>query len=605
MRSRRDGSVSCGLALVASCALCVGCTGRIAGGARGAAGATSGTAGAVAPGVDGATGGSGGADAGGVAALPGDLPLPRLSHDEYLQTVRDLVQQAVPSQAAAVLPPIMNLTGNLPPDALVTIPTEKHGGFSRDDQSEQQQYSDVPVAVAMALGVALTSTPARVAALFGACSNAGASVDTACLRAFVASFGALALRHPLSDDDVTFYAGTATASPPTPTDLVNVIAVLLSSPRFLYRVESGDVQVAPNVFRLDAYELASRLSYHFWGTMPDAALRADAASGALLTDAGYAAEDDRLMSDPRADATLRTFFEQWFWPLLELPPLDSRASDPVFKAFAGANLPGSTLGAHMIADVLDAAAWVTSHGGGVSDLLTNRLSFAKDADLAAIYGVAPWDGQGDPPTLPASRVGLLTRPAFLSTATANTRPIMKGVFIRTTLLCDAIPPPPPNAANTPINTSANQTTREVIESVTQAPGTVCAGCHTTLINPLGFASEGFDSLGRERTAQTFYDAMGNVTGSKAVDTTSVPAVTGGDTTPSTGMGDVTRLVAQSGKVGKCLATRFFRFAFRRIEGPGDEPAIGGLATLAATGKLTDVFKGVALRPEFKQRVITP
>ena len=540
-----------------------------------------------------------------MSALSGDLPLPRLSHDEYLQTVRDLVQQVVPSEAAGIVPAIMNLTGDLPPDALVTIPTEKHGGFARDDQSEQQQYSDVPVTVATALGVALTSTPARVAALFGACSNAGASVDAACLRAFVTSFGAVALRHPLSDDDVTFYMGTATASPPTSTDLVNVIAVMLSSPRFLYRVESGDQQVAPNVFRLDAYELAARLSYHFWGTMPDATLRADAASGALLTDAGYAAEVDRLMADPRADATLRTFFEQWFWPLLELPPLDSRASDPVFKAFAGANLPGSTLGAHMIAEVLDAAAWVTSHGGGVSDLLTNRLSFAKDADLAAIYGVAPWSGQGDPPMLPASRVGLLTRAAFLSTGTADTRPIMKGVFIRTTMLCDAIPPPPPNAANTPINTAANQTTREAIEAVTEVPGTVCVSCHKPFLNPLGFASENFDSLGRERTAQIFYDATGTMTGSKAVDTTSIPAVVAGDTTPSTGMGDVTRLIASSGKVGACLATRFFRFAFRRIETAGDQPTIGGLATLAATGTLTDVFKGVALRPEFKQRVIIP
>jgi len=609
MRSPRDERVSCGLALAAAIVACLACTGRVSGGGAGvgatggaSAAGTTGSAGAM--GTAGTTGG-GGADAGATSALPGDLPLPRLSHDEYLQTVRDLVQQVVPSEAAGIVPAIMNLTGDLPADALVTIPTEKHGGFARDDQSEQQQYSDVPVAVATALGVALTSTPARVAALFGTCSNAGASVDAACLRAFVTSFGAIALRHPLSDDDVTFYTATATGTPPTVADLANVIAVMLSSPRFLYRVESGAAQVGPSTYALDAYELAARLSYHFWGTMPDATLRADAASGVLLTDAGYASEVARLMADPRADTTLRTFFEQWFWPLLELPPLNSRASDPVFKAFAGADLPGSTLNAHMLADVLDATSWVTAHGGGVSDLLTNRLSFAKDADLAAIYGVAPWSGQGDPPTLPASRAGLLTRAAFLSTATVNTRPIMKGVFIRTTLLCDPIPPPPANAANTPIDTSANQTTREAIEAVTEVPNTVCVGCHKPLINPLGFASENFDSLGRERAAQTFYDAMGNVTGSKPVDTTSIPAVVPGDATASTGMGDVTRLVAQSGKVGQCLATRFFRFAFRRIEGEGDQPAVSGLAALAATGTLTDVFKGVALRPEFKQRVITP
>jgi len=259
----------------------------------------------------------------------------------------------------------------------------------------------------------------------------------------------------------------------------------------------------------------------------------------------------------------------------------------------------------MLADVLDAAGWVTAHGGGVAELLTNRLSFARDADLAAIYGVPVWDGASDPPMLPAARAGLLTRAAFLSTGTVNTRPIMKGVFIRTTMLCDTIPPPPPDAANTPIKMLPDQTTREVVTSITEAAGTACAGCHKTFINPLGFASENFDGLGRERSMQTFFDDTGKMTGAKAVDTASTPGVVGGDMTPSAGMADVTRLVVASGKVERCLATKLFRYAFRRIEGDGDNPAIDGLAQLARTGKLADLFRGVALRPEFKQRVIAP
>jgi hypothetical protein len=614
MRSPRHERSSCGLALVASLVFGVGCVGAVSGGGGGHGNVATGAAGAAPPSAGaggttstglGGTSGGGVTGAGGVAGPPGDLALPRLARDEYIQTLRDLTKQVLPSVADQVLAGVIPLTNDLPTDALVTIATEKHGGFARADQSEQQQYSDVPVAVGMALGAALTSAPARVAALFGACSNAGVTVDAACLRAFVKSFGEIALRHPLSDDDVSFYAGTAAANPPSTADLAKVIAVMLSSPRFLYRVESGDQQVAPNTYLLDAWELAARLSYHFWGTMPDAGLRDAATSGKLLTDAGYASEVERLMADPRADTTLRAFFEQWFWPLLELPPLDSRASDAVFKAFAGANLPGPALRAHMVADVLDAASWVTAHGGGVGELLTNRLSFARDADLAAIYGVAPWSGQGDPPALPAARVGLLTRAAFLSTGTVNTRPIMKGVFIRSTLLCDTLPPPPPNAANTPVVSTANQTTREVIESVTEQPGTVCAGCHKTFINPLGFASESFDGLGRERAQQTFFDATGATTGSKAVDTTSTPGVVSGDAAPSTGMGDVTRLVAASGKVETCLATRLFRFAFRRLEGAGDAETLAGLAQLASKGPLRDLWKGVALRPEFKQRFIAP
>lgn len=563
-----------------------------------------GAAGGTASGT-GSTPGSGGVSpgTGGVPGVPGDLPLPRLSHDEYIQTVTDLVTEVIPSSAKSILSSVIPLTSGLPADALVTAPNEKHGGFSRDDQSEQQQYSAVPISVAVAVGQALTSSSSRISTVFGSCAKNG-SVDSTCLQSFVKSFGQIALRHPLSDDDVTFYVGTAQSSPPSTTDLANVIAVMLASPRFLYRIESGDQQVSTNVYQLDAWELASRLSYYFWGTMPDATLRADAASGKLLTDDGYAAEVDRLMADPRADSTLRTFFLQWFWPLLEMPPLDSRASDPVFQAFAGANLPDSSLRDHMVNDVLDATSWVLDNGGSLADLLTNNLNFAKDADLAAIYGVTAWSGQGTPTALPPERVGLLARPAFLSTGTINTRPIMKGVFIRQTLLCDNIPPPPQNAANTPIVLGANQTTRDAIQALTEVSGTACAGCHKPLINPLGFASENFDGLGRTRAAQMFFDDAGNVTGSKAVDTTSVPGVVPGDPTMSNGLGDLTALLNASGKLGPCMAKRLFRFAFRRLETDGDADVLNALSQLASNGSLTQLFKGVALRPEFKQRVIT-
>jgi hypothetical protein len=571
-------------------------------GGTGAGTATGGTGAGTATGGAGAATGTGGMPTG-MRSTPGDLPLPRLSHDEYLQTVQDLVTSVLPSDATAILGVVMPLTASLATDSLVTVTTEKHGGFARIDQSEQQQYSDVPISVAIALGKEMTSTSARINTVFGSCSKNG-SVDTACLKTFVQTFGPIALRHTLAADEAAFYAGTAQADPPSKADLANVIAVMLASPRFLYRVESGDQQVDGSTYRLDAWELASRLSYHFWGTMPDATLRSAAASGKLLTDDGYASEVNRLVADARADVTRRTFFQQWLWPLLELPALDSRASDPAFKAFAGTNLPGPTLKDHMVKDVLDAASWVTSHGGTVVDLLTNRQSFAKDADLAGIYGIAPWNGMGDPPMLPAERAGLLTRPAFLSTGTTGTRPIMKGVFIRETLLCDAIPPPPANAAATAIVITPAQTTRQTLVALTEASGTVCAGCHKALINPLGFASENFDGLGRARTQESFYDTTGKLVGTKPVDTSSVPGVVAGDPASSTGIADVTQLIAKSDKVQACLAAKYFRFAFRRIETAKDTDAITGLAQLAKTGTLGDLFMGVALRPEFKQRVIS-
>lgn len=525
-----------------------------------------------------------------------DVPLPRLSHDEYVQTIRDLIQEVAPDAADQVLAAIEPLLDGMPQDQLVGEVSEQHGGFSRLDQTEQQEYADVPFNVAIALGDELTANRARLAEVVGDC--AADEVSAGCLEDFVRRFGEIAQRRPLEDDDVAFYAGTG---PATAAEVGQIIAVILSSPRALYHVESGTKSVGDSTFALDDWELASRLSYHLWGTMPDARLRDAARAGRLVGD--YEAVVDEMLADPRTARTQRLFFEQWLWPTLELPALDSRVSDPQYQAFAGDDLPGPELRRRMVDEVLDAAIHVSSQGGSFNDLLTNRQSFARDEDLAAIYGVDVWDGEGEPPALPAERTGLLTRAAFLATGTANTRPIMKGVFIRTSLLCDSIAPPPPEAANTPIVVEPGQTTREVIEQLTQQQGSVCAGCHQTLINPLGFASENFDGLGRFRTAQLFFDEDGEPQGEREVDTTTVPAVSAGDSAVSTGMADLTQLIATSDKPARCLAERYFRFAYRRLETAKDERVLDELASRIRTDSLASLFKAAVLRPEFQQRRI--
>src|SRR5678816_457389 len=161
-----------------------------------------------------------------------------------------------------------------------------------------------------------------------------------------------------------------------------------------------------------------------------------------------------------------------------------RNADATFKTFAGADLPDAKLRQAMIDDVvgmLDYYAWTTP--AGIATVLTSDLAFARDARLAKLYGVAAWNGTGAPPALPAGqRPGLLTRALFLSTGSANTRPIMKGVFLRTNVLCDTIPPPPPGANAKPPELMAGMTTRETVEALTQMQGTVCASCHATLLN---------------------------------------------------------------------------------------------------------------------------
>lgn len=528
------------------------------------------------------------------------LGLPRLGRDEYLHTLNDVLREAVPTLAAELWQTLEPATRAFPADQPVSPPAEKHGGFTRLDQSQQQQYANVPVDIAATLGRELVRTPERLSALVGSCAST--ALDRACVEAFVRRFGELTQRRPLDAEDVAFYLDGLPATGVDAEAIGNLVTRLLSAPRFLYHVESGaDAAGAADIFALDAWELASRLSYHFWGTMPDPALREAARSGALLEPERYEAEVARLFADPRTDRTLEAFFEQWFWPLHELPPLDSRLGDPVFRAFAGAQAPSAALRENMVRDVVDAAAFVAKRGGTLRDLLTNRQSFARDAELAAIYGVPVWDGVGPPPTLPAERVGLLTRAAFLTTGTANTRPVMKGVFIRTTLLCEEIPPPPQEAMAVAINLSPEMSTRQVVEQLTEANSS-CAGCHKTGINPFGFVTENFDSLGRVRTTQTLFDTSGAVVGQAPIDTRTYPRIDKDDREVS-GAGDLTERLLETGKIESCFAERYFRYTFRRIESTsGDRTLIDVLArTTRDGGALSDLLRATALRPEFRRK----
>ena len=174
--------------------------------------------------------------------------------------------------------------------------------------------------------------------------------------------------------------------------------------------------------------------------------------------------------------------------------MDAQERRPDLQDVRGrATCPTRKLRQAMIDDVvgmLDYYTWTAP--SGLRRCSTSDLSFARDARLAKLYGVAAWNGTGAPPALPR---GAASGPADARAvprrpARANTRPIMKGVFMRTNVLCDTIPPPPPGANAKPPELGPNMTTRESVEAITEMPGTICVSCHGTAINPLGFADGG-------------------------------------------------------------------------------------------------------------------
>lgn len=411
-----------------------------------------------------------------------ELPSPatraaRLTHLQYANTLRDLLD--VP------MAEIESATADLRPDPA-------QAGFLFDNDSLTLSVDGALFGSYQRVAATLAERVVGDPALLEQATGGGDA------EAFVRSFGLRAHRRPLTDDEVGEYlalhamgAALEPARPAFDAGVRLVIEAMLLSPSFLYRLElSGDE--AGGVIPLDGYELASRLSYALWSTMPDPLLF-EAAAGGELSDSGAVAEQaERLMSDQRAEAMVAHFHEQLF----ETDKLASiRPSASAFPEIS------SELGAYALQEherfVRDV---VFERDGGYTELLTSNETFVN-ADLAAIYGLpGTFTDAFVPATLAAGeRRGILTQVGFLAAHATSTTPdpIHRGVFIARRIACLPLAAPPANIP--PLPPPEGRTNREVIESHTEQPGTVCAMCHAPIINPLGFPFESFDAVGAFRT----------------------------------------------------------------------------------------------------------
>jgi Protein of unknown function (DUF1592)/Protein of unknown function (DUF1588)/Protein of unknown function (DUF1585) len=535
------------------------------------------------------------------AAKPDELALPRLSRAELESTLRFAITLANPQDAEAIWKSIGDAFARYPEDLRTPAPGDLKGGYDRGDQAIQQTQIDAIYDIAIAIGKELTATPARTEAMLGACATDSATDnDRACLEGFIAKWAARIMRAPLDAEDLAFYADIAGNKPVDRAAVADVIGAILNAPQTLYRVEhgtDGSKETAP----LSSYELAARLSYQFWQAPPDDELWKAAEERALLDEAGYRTQVERLVRGPELRSSLDDFIAQWL-RLDELAPLDVLKNDPVFKAFAGAEMPPDSGRAQMIDDVLLSAFTMVSEGGSVSDFLNDKHAYAKDGYLASIYRVPVWDGTGPAPLFTSDkRAGLLTRAALLSTGTPTTRPIHKGYVIRNAFLCQQVGTPPPNVNSKPPTPKDLQTTRQAVADLTSSGA--CAGCHLTRINPPGFLTENFDALGRERTEERVFDAQGKQIGSLPVDTSAAPAVQPSDAREMSNATELTRAVDESKLFHSCLARHYFRFTQRRTEAPDkDGCLLSEIEHKARSGApMAEVLSSVALAPAFKVR----
>jgi hypothetical protein len=202
----------------------------------------------------------------------------------------------------------------------------------------------------------------------------------------------------------------------------------------------------------------------------------------------------------------------------------------------------------------------------------------------------------------AERSGLLTRAAMLVEGNAVTNPIKRGAFILKHMLCEEIDPPSDLPAEALALPPADPTLSTRARFETKTSPTECRGCHS-MINPLGFALEAYDALGRYRTEERVFADDGELLSTMAVDP-SVEVSIGDVATPAATPVEFAEAIAASSAAYQCLARQYFRFSLRRDEAEADACTVGAIRDQALDGgSLAATLRSVALIPSYRERVM--
>jgi len=525
----------------------------------------------------GGTGGAGGGNSGGNAGerpgggpCPVEVPLRRLTVMQYQNSVA------------------MIFDGKL--SASAKFPIGEQGssvtGFSTEPAVNEVTKLGAEQVLDASEDVALAAMN-KVSELVS-CAAVG---DESCAKTFIATYGKMAFRRPLTAAEETSLLGVYRKGSDTAEKFKVGIGLvtwtLLQSPQFLYLLEAGHSD-DNTVFNLSDYEIASRLSFLLWDSSPDKALLDAADAGRLHTSGDIRAQAERLLGDARATAVLSRFGREWS----ELPVLAGKDRVGGFSD-ALANAQRGELDAF----VRDAFL----NGKSIEYLLSSNTTLA-DRQMATFYGLPTsgmQDGRFDEVTPPDGNghSGLLTMPAVLAARSHSDEPayVFRGTFVLEKLLCEEQPLPPANAQSMLPTFPSGATQREK-STLIQGVGT-CKGCHVR-IDPIGHAFEGFDEIGKAR---------GNWPDGRAVDTTgevvSVDDEIDGEFDSPKSLG---ARLGKSARVASCVARQVFRFSYSRHDEDADQCAINNMLGRYrdAGGSLTEMLLSVVQADTFRTRTIS-
>jgi hypothetical protein len=404
-----------------------------------------------------------------------------------------------------------------------------------------------------------------------------AAGDTACASTIIKAFGRLAWRRPLDAAElqqlVTRYTeALATLGKDHEGAIGHVVRIMLTSAPFLYWIEiDPNLQAAAADKRaLSGYELASRLSYALWGSLPDTTLLDLAETGSLTDPATLAAQVDRLLDDPKGPRFVQAFFNQW----LHVNKLGGHQVDE--KLYPQWN---EALREAMLADAKEFFSGFVYGAEPWTEFLTLPLPPGA-AGMTGIYG-------NDPAGL---RKGFLGLPAFLTAESVPTRtaPTFRGKVVLEAVMCTIITLPDnlviPDLNDAGAGTVDPANIRAKLEQHRKSPD--CAGCHS-ILDPIGLGLENFDAIGRYRTAYENgdpIDASGTLNGQAF-----------------SGLDQLIPLLANDERYQGCPSEKILSYALRRTARTEDKPYIDQLTTDWKASSVRELVKRMVASDAFRFR----
>ncbi len=413
--------------------------------------------------------------------------------------------------------------------------------------------------------------------------------DAVCGRQFIQTFGKRAFRRPLATAEADAFA--VNFSRMAFRDAVEkTVMGMLMSPNFLYRSELGEVQ-ADGTYKLTSHEVASSLSYLFWGSMPDAALMQAADQNALETPQQRISQASRLLADPRSRQQVGNFVGQWLLKTnpYALPPKDGS----VYPAYT------DQVKLAMSQELIHFFNHVAFDSTQTFRELYEADYVTANETLAAFYHLSGVTGNSfsKVPVTDGSRHGILTLGAVLARyANSNeSHPFKRGRFFFERVLCHDLPEPANMGVVEAPDPDPNMTTRERFAFHSNS-GTSCFSCHQYLDGP-GFNFEKYDGAGQFRQLEngSLVNAFGILRGMETFTPTEQLNVND--------LAHLSQLVADSPTAAQCLAKQYYRYTTGRRETSADSCALDSyIQTYADNGyNLQTMLLGIVNAPNFTLR----